>query len=342
MSIDLMERPVDAPETSELIETDEVSILPREIGDVDLFLRSDRGTAWLKRITDGIYYTRWYDSNRSPYELKWCSKLADEALDTKRRSECEGELHDVVESHFNGDHDAWSAYHEEHRSDVEAKVQAIADDLDMKREDDDAIPTLDVDAWMETIDQLVVDHMSGDDDSSVMDMFGSYDTCEIAIDLSGSNWLYTNKGFDEMTVDHTLQLTLNNLGYTVGEYRRMSGNRKTDGKLRRRMPRRQAPLVTEDEMRSLFEETYNGFSIILYAIVPVKDVFSIDIGKPVTLSRYSVASYNSSSGTFFSVDRQQAITIDPARHEIRGVTGSSPVDICCMTQRPHLARMVNL
>lgn len=341
MSIDLMERPVDATDT-DMIETDEVSILPQEIGDVDLFLMSDRGRAWLKRITDGIHYNRWYNTNRSPYELKWCSKLADEALDTKRRSDCEGELHETVESHFNGDHDAWNAYHEEHRSDVEGRVQAIADELDMMREDDDAIPLLDVEAWMETLDQLVVDHMSDNDDSSVMDMFGSYDTCEIVIDLSGTNWLYTNDGFDGMNVDRTLQLTLNNLGYTVGDYRRMSGNKKTDEKLRRRMPRRQAPLVDETEMRSLFDETYNGFSIVLYAIVPVKDVFSIDPKRPVTLSRYSVASYNSSSSTFFSVDRQQAITIDPSRHQIRGVTGSSPVDICCMYQRPHLARMVNL
>ncbi len=342
MSIDLMERPVEAPEATDMIETDEASILPQEIGDVDLFLKSERGSAWFKRITNGIYYTRWYNSNRSPYDLDWCSKLADDVLDMKRRSDCEGEVYDVVESRFNDDHDAWNAYHEEHRSDVEAKVQAIADDLDMKREDDDTVPVLDVDAWMETIDQLVVDQMADNDDSSVMDIFGSYDTCEIVIDLSGDNWLHTNGGFDAMVVDRALQQALNGLGYTVGDYRRMSGNTKTHERLKRRMPKRPAPLVTEAEMRNLFEETYNGFSLVLYAIVPVKDVFSIDLDRPVTLSRYSVASYNSSGGTFFSVDRQQAITIDPQRHEIHGVTGSSPVDICCMSQRPHLARMVNL
>lgn len=342
MSIDLMERPTTEAEASGLIETDEVSILASEIGDVDLFLQSDRGAAWLKRITDDAYYTRWYDSNRSPYELQWCGKLAEEVLDVKRRSDCEGEVYDAVESRFNGDHDAHYAYHEEHRSGVEAKVQSIADDLDMKREDDDTIPVLDVDAWMETIDQLVIDHMAENDDSSVMDVFGSYDTCEIVVDLSGDNWLYTNGDFQAMVVDRALQQALNSLGYTVADYRRMSGNTKTDEKLKRRMPRRPAPLVDEAEMRSLFEETYNGFSIVLYAIVPIKDVFSIDLKRPVTLSRYSVASYNSSGGTFFSVDRQQAITIDPKRHAIHGVTGASPVDMCCMSQRPHLARMVNL
>jgi hypothetical protein len=77
------------------------------------------------------------------------------------------------------------------------------------------------------------DHAAERDDSSVADLFASYDRCELLFRFSAERWLDDALVFShrpgpetsELAITANLQFALNNLGYTIGEFRKASGNR---------------------------------------------------------------------------------------------------------------------
>jgi hypothetical protein len=91
-------------------------------------------------------------------------------------------------------------------------------------DDDDAIDAIRY-AWE--------DHAAERDDSSVADLFASYDRCELLFRFSAERWLDDALVFShrpwpetsELAITANLQFALNNLGYTIGEFRKASGNR---------------------------------------------------------------------------------------------------------------------
>jgi hypothetical protein len=67
----------------------------------------------------------------------------------------------------------------------------------------------------------------------VADLFASYDDCELLFRFSAERWLDDALVFShrpwpetsELAITANLQFALNNLGYTIGEFRKASGNR---------------------------------------------------------------------------------------------------------------------
>ena len=302
------------------------------MADVSLFLSGERGKAWLKRHTDGAYYTQWFDYNRSPHELRWCNELACEILDMKRERADPGDILSHVEGKFHGGQSPEDVYEEEHESEVSDAIREIADALDELREDDDTIPELDQEAWEQEVRDRIVDHMAGEDDSSVMDLFGDYDRCELMVTLGSGEYVESSKAwadFDNLVVDEALQRALYAMGYTVGDYRRMSGNRTSSGRLAKGLRKRAQPLLSEKELRELVSEACNThWKFVLYAMVPVASLIDLDLDAPISLSRYSIASYNGSSGTFYEIGRKHAITLMPGEAKLRGPGHYTPEDIC--------------
>ena len=329
-----------------LLQVGGVVITREEIADVDLFLSGDRGKAWFAALTGRMYFSRWYNHQRGPYELDWCSKIADEILDMKRAGACPGEIETMIEGHFSGGQDADDAYYEEHNSDVENTISGIAADLSDMREDDPTIPEMDEEEWKERLRDDIIDHLNENDDSSVMDMFGSYDRCEIMVKLGDGDLIHSNRpwaDFSDLAIDESLQSALGAIGYTVGDYRRMSGNRGESRNLRRNVKRRPQPIIDEKEFRSIVEEACStSFNLVLYAVVALRDLVELDLGKPFSLGHYSVASYDAANGTYYDVDRKEAITISPGDGELTTPWGYSPVSICCMSTGGYATDIANV
>ena len=352
MTIDTIERETDTiqgtavTDGTGLIEAGDVQITHAEILDVDLFLASDRGSAWLKRHTDGAYFTAWYDYNRSPHELKWCNELAVEILDMKQAGKCPGEIHDHIAGKFSGGQSAEEVYEEEHEADVTRAISDISEALDELREEDPAIPELDTEEWEQEVKDRIVQHMYDDDDSSVSDLFDKHDRCELIIELGDSEHVASQKAwaeFDSLVVDESLQRALYAMGYTVSDYRRMSGNRDPGHNLKRGLRKRAQPLLSEAELRELVSEACTThWQFVLYAMVPVYDLVDLDLTAPISLSNYAIASYNGGSGTFYDIIRKQALTLMPGEGRLTGTGRYGPDDVCGLYRPPYQADIANL
>lgn len=343
MTTDTIERDI-ATDITDLVEAGGVELTRAEILDIEAFLESDRGAAWLKRRTDGAYFTAWFDYNRSPHEVKWCNELADELLDKKRETSCLGTIMDVVEGKFHGGQDAEDVYAEEHEQDIRRAVESIAEDLDELREEDATIPELDVEAWCDTLREHITQHMYDEDDSTVMDLFGSYDRCELIVELGGEIYSSnTHADFDNLVIDDGLQAALAAMGYTVTDYRRMSGNKSPGQGLRRGLKKRPQPLLSERELRELVSEgASSNWRFVLYAVVPVKDLVDLDLDAPISLSSYSIGAYDGGRGTYYDIKRNQAITIMPGEGVLKAPGRYGPKEICDMSTRHHEADIANV
>jgi hypothetical protein len=132
------------------------------------------------------------------------------------------------------------------------------------------------------------------DDSSVADLFASYDRCELLFRFSAERWLDDALVFShrpwpetsELAITANLQFALNNLGYTIGEFRKASGNRHpADRALPRHARRRRAPIISHEQLAEIIDNACStSFLFCLYAIVPIPDLIALDLSRP-SLSR---------------------------------------------------------
>lgn len=345
MTTDTIERPILA-ETSDTpkivtLDIDGIELTRDEIADPAAFLSSDRGEEWMKPILSGAYFTRYYDHNRGPMDLKTCNEIAGKVLEAKRSGECP---ETILEEHFGHGQDPEDVYDDEHAADVASKVEDLAREIEDL--EDDALDELDQEAWCEEIRDRVIDHMAEDDDSSVLDLIGSFDRFELVVRFDPhDNYICSNGNgpdFDRLCIDQALRNHLARLGYTIADYRRMTGNRAKGERTSRQVPVRTQPLLTEAELRSLIEESC-GYSsaIVLYAAVSLTQLMEIDLAKPVVLSRCAIASYNSQNGTFFDTDHQQAIILDPHYDRLTEAWGYRPEDICGLHMPAFYAEIAN-
>lgn len=341
---------IDVVEAAGTIEAAGAVIMPAELADPYAFLASDRGEAWMAPILSGAYYTAWWDGNRSPYDLKFCNKLADKVLTAVAVGDC---AESVLEDEFSGGQSAHDTYHQEHESDISGRLDDIGDAIDEL--DDPSLPEFDRDGWEEAIRQVVIDHMEENDDSSVLDMFGDYDRAEIMIRFTqyGDHVEcdgYTGN-FDTMVINHTLRSTLGGMGYTIADYRRMRRNpgerrnrKKGGGNGGARGGRvfvRSRPLVTEDELREIVDNAGRHFEIVLYAVVTINDLVALDMEQPLALSSYAIAAYDGMNGTYHDLTRREALVLEPGTFSLVADPGYSPADICGMTTRGYRASISN-
>jgi hypothetical protein len=104
--------------------------------------------------------------------------------------------------------------------------------------------------------------MPPSDDSSVADLFASYDRCELLFRFSAERWLddalvFSHRPWPEtsdLAITANLQFALNNLGYTIGEFRKASGNRHPAGRaLPRHARRRRAPIISHEQLAEIID-----------------------------------------------------------------------------------------
>ena len=198
-------------------------------------------------------------------------------------------------------------------------------------DDDDAVDVIRY-AWE--------DHAAGRDDSSVSDLFASYDRCELIFRFSAERWLDDSLVFShrpwpdaaELAVTANLQFALHNLGYTVSQFRKASGNRHPANRpLSRHARRRRAPVIEHERLAEIIDNACStSFLFCLYAIVPIPELIALDLGQPVTFEKCWVATLDPINGTFFDVPANGPVTVNPGdgRFLSGGHLRWSPENIC--------------
>lgn len=126
--------------------------------------------------------------------------------------------------------------------------------------------------------------------------------------------------FAELTVTEDLVHALAALGYTLGDYRKASGNghasERPRGKVRigrPDFPRRPTPLCSLEAVREMVDNACStNFLFALYAMVPIAQLIDLDPGRPITFSRAAIATWDPWNGTFHDAVSVPAITVTPA------------------------------
>ena len=189
------------------------------------------------------------------------------------------------------------------------------------------------------------DRAAGRDESSVGDLFESHDRCELLFRFNTQRWLddalvHSHRPWPAATdlgVTANLQFALANLGYTITQFRRASGNRHRADRLLPNCTRRRAPIVTYEALAELIDNACStSFLFCLYAIVPIPELISLDLARPVTFDKCWVATLDPINGTFFDVPANGPVTVGPGdgRFLSGGHLRWSPDDICGL-HTPH-------
>ena len=126
--------------------------------------------------------------------------------------------------------------------------------------------------------------------------------------------------FAELTVTEDLVHALAALGYTLGDYRKASGNGHASERPRGKtrigrpdFPRRPTPLCSLEAVREMVDNACStNFLFVLYAMVPIAQLIDLDPGRPFTFSRAAVATWDPWNGTFHYAVSVPAVTVTPA------------------------------
>ncbi|KUR75291.1 hypothetical protein [Novosphingobium sp. Fuku2-ISO-50] len=296
-----------------------------DLVDIDAFLASETGSAWIARLAGAMPHTRYWRDRSDFWPLKQLNALAARIIDAHYEGQ---DVECAMEAEFPPAEfgDTW--HHE------------IAPHL---RDQLDAVGIGDTDGEIRAAIRSAWDNAAADrDDSRVADLFASHDRCELLFRFSTAQWpvdslIHSHKPWPEpsaLSVTRNLQLALSNLGYTITEFRKRSKNRHPAAEyLQRSARRRRAPIVTWDQLNELIENACStSFLFCLNAIVPIPDLIALDLGKPVTFDKCWVASLDPVNGTFQDAEANGPVRVRPedGRFLSGGHLRWSPENICAL------------
>lgn len=299
------------------------------------FFSTKTSNAWLDDLAAAYPHERFTRSRSDSFSAKECNSYASTILAAKRAGD---EPDTALQEDFSGApfHYTWNEYV---RPDIEQFLHQQG-----KRHTDN---------WTDAIRYEWEDRAAAADGSRPTDLFESHDRCELLFALTPTagledHLIYSHKAWSEpaeLSISPDLQFALNQIGYSINEFRRMSGNQhEATEKLRAKRPRRN-PIVSQEKLTSIIANACSSmFNFYLFAIVPVTDLIKIDLRKPMTISPCWLATMNPLAGTFFEEPLDMPITIEPGDgHLLTGAdVAYSPDDICGL-YRPHFhARLENL
>ena len=202
-----------------------------------------------------------------------------------------------------------------------------------------------VDHWAEEIRPLWEDRAADADTSRVTDLFSSWDTCEILFQLTPTrcaedNLIQSHRSWSEpseLAITSELQYALNQIGYTVSEFRKLARNKHEAYSPLAATRRRRDPIVDWPKLSSTIENACSSmFGFYLFAIAPLTDLIKLDLTKPITFSPCWLATMNPFSGTFHDEPCATPVTVSPTDGVlISGADVSYSPDEVCGLHRPH-------
>lgn len=303
---------------------DDVCLTP-----IDAFLESEAGRRWIADLADSCPHTRYWRDRSDCWSLKQLNALAARIIDARYAGD---DPEEAMETAFPPAEfaDSWCAMiAAELRDQLEA-----ARITDFDHEIRDATRA----AWE--------DEAAARDQSAVTDLFASHDRCELLFRFGTERWLdesliHSRRPWSEaaeLQVTRNLQFALTNLGYTIGHFRKASGNTHPASEfLRRSARRRRAPIIAWEQLNELIENACStSFLFTLYAIVPIPELLALDFTKPATFDRCWVASMDPINGTFHDVPACGPVTVSPSDGKFLagGHLRWSP-DTICGLHTPH-------
>ncbi|MBJ7527742.1 MAG: hypothetical protein JHD10_10980 [Sphingomonadaceae bacterium] len=322
--------------------TDNPSSLQRALidlahtGDFDLLTFEHRNvlTNEITNRSKNAYFLAW-EEDRSIIPIKTCNHVADVALSNLATGD-----DPILAITDSGCFQPQSPYYDAR----EIAQEMVATEFP-PYPDTPCVSAAQVECLQETLTEMLCDALREQDTSSAADIFSSFDRAEIvfllappghAIDATISStrpW----SDYRNLKVCDNLVHALAALGYTVSAYRAHSGNRNPSSpewsKSRLKRPsftRPSEPLCTLEQLEEMIENSCSQhFLICLYAIVPVSQIFDLDLSQPITFLDASIATYNPFSGTFHDAVRIQNVTVPPEMGRlISPHQWYSPEDIC--------------
>jgi hypothetical protein len=296
--------------------------------DPDAFLVSAQGEAWLQSLTAQWPFVRYAYDPAAKRTLRDCNAIAQAILQSKYPPQAPLETYGGMDPVDLWDNDVWP-----HISSALIEASAKRDDAMLDRWHDAVWPR-----WEEQANDA--------DQSSFADQFGSHDRCELVVHFAPGRSLedaliWSRRSwpdFGEIIPCPELVIALNQLGYTLGEYRKASRNRTLSHQpMNGCSRRRRAPLVTMDQLREAVNNACStSFMIILFAVVPLSDLLALDVTRSMTLDRSWVATLDPINGTFHDVPAHGPVTL--TAKDVQLISGAalawSPDEICGL-HTPH-------
>jgi hypothetical protein len=259
---------------------------------------------------------RTYGPSRNPMSLKEGTAIASVILDACEAGRDAEQA--LIEAHLLTQGDAW--YH----------ARELAREL-TERHDDDLIDLTrrEHSALLQALAERIEPALGDADPSTPRDALSGHDRAEVVFVFSPrgkpplDGAIVSNRpwpAFEELTVNDGLAHALACMGYTVGQYRKASGNRRAAERGRGKMrlaradfARREEPICTWDAVREMVDNACaTHFVFCAYAIVSVEQLIDLDPTKPFTLSKAAIATWNPWSGTFHDAVNVLALALLPA------------------------------
>ncbi len=296
-------------------------------------LATPEGAGFIASIVSAHPHTNWpFDPYRSTDHAA-ANQIAEAILSSKRETATSTALHQLLPP--SEPQDTW---YNEALPELRTDLETLPDHLD-KDELADAL----FDHWAEAV--------TATDDSSPADTVSSYDTCELLFTFTPSlsfedHLIESHKAWsdpEELTITADLQFALSQIGYTVSQFRKNAKNRHPAWQPLKPMRPRRAPLVVPEKLNQAIENACSRtFIFALYAIVPLQDVFDLDLAAPIIFSKSWLSVLDPINGTFHDEPIEGPVLVMPSDGHL--ISGSSlawsPDDICGL-HRPHYHARIN-
>ncbi len=303
-------------------------IAMEELSDVEAFMSGPRGDRGIKAMSQGMYHSRYYlDRSDRGLDLNSGNELAEGLLAIEDPSD---RLDELEKAYGKPKHVEESI--DEQRSEIRSILTALEDLAE------EAGAEFDRSEWRDRIEQEIAYHLEEDDDSSVEDMIQDNDRGELVFVFAPpTSYLpdamvtseYRSSKPEDINPDRFLQFALARLGYTIGEFRRFSGNVKEgDADLDHSIVPGPRALVTPGELLGLLDNAGDSyFHIGLYAQVRISEINDLDTRKPIVLRNVHVCAHGPINGTHFDGPLIDEIVVSP-EDGVLIAASSSPSDIC--------------
>ena len=300
------------------------------------FLASNAAAAWGQDLANQYPHTSYYRDRSDSFSMKELNRYGAAIVEAKRTgTDIDEALESLLRPRSLG-----STWHHEVKPDVRAYLR-------------DHVSEAVIDRNIDAIEDLWRDAAGNADDSSVSDLFSSYDYIELVWKIGRNEYLddcliYSHRPWpdaQEIQITENLQYALNVIGHTIGDFRASSGNKHAAYSRLPRSRRRREPIVTLDHIKEAMDNACStNFMFALYAIVPITDLIELDLSKPITFDKCWIATTDPINGTFHDVPAIGPVTLqDGPDGELRcaGQYHYEPADICCLHTPHYHARVKN-
>ncbi len=301
---------------------------------LEAFFESYRSSQWISDLARQYPHERWPSQSHTTFSASDLNKYAATIIDALYAG-------DQIEDALAGiltPIPFWNTWHHE----LEPALKTAFSDAGFHDLDEDCRSQIE-DNWH--------DAAVRSDATTISNIFARHDQCEVLFIFNRSRDLDDNliechkpwSDASELAITTELQFALSNIGYTIGEFRKLAGNRHQAYTPLPRVRPRRPKLVDWPRLNEAIENSCSRiFSFAIYGIVPILDLFELDLAQPLTMSKSWLATVDPISGTFHDVPVDGPVTLAPADGYLLsgGHLAWSPDDICGL-YRPHYCTRIS-